>query len=125
MTLTEITSLANNFTDESATTTVAMAYANSALSSINVALKSTLPPITVAATEYVALHTDWMQLVVVPYVCWAIKMNDGSLNEAREYLYMFESGLKKLKTNKRTAIDTVYQGTGFASKYAITGYSNM
>lgn len=126
MNLTQLTSVANNYTDENFTTNITSSYANLAISKINVKLKSTLPMFsTDASTDYTALDDTWLMSVVVPFICWSIKMNDGSINEAREYQYQFEVGINDLNKNKKTAISEDYQGTGFKSVYKITPYNGM
>jgi hypothetical protein len=125
MTLTQLTTMANNFTDENVVPTVTMNYANSAISGVNIALKTSLPYFDDNVTNYIGLSDDWLQTVVIPYMCWAIKMNDSSINEAREFLFQYEKGLRVLKQNKKTAIPTDYQGTGFRNVYPITNYNGM
>jgi hypothetical protein len=125
MTLTQLTSISNNYTDENVIPQVTMQYANTALSKINVALKTTLPYFEDNITNYVGLSDDWLNIVVVPHICWAIKMNDSSINEAREFIFQYEQGIRELKKNKKTAIPLDYQGEGFSNVYKITSYNKM
>lgn len=122
MTLTDITNIANNYTDENFDTSVTIDYANSAISKVNIAVKSKLPLITDSTEEYIGLDDFWINDVIVPYVCWSIKMNDGSIAEAREYLYQFQSALQELKKNKKLVIAEEYQGDGFQTVYPIKQY---
>lgn len=124
MTLSEIASVANNYTDESIATGMIKSFINGAISKINITLKSKLPVIDDIVT-YTALSDDWQNAIIVPYVCWAIKMNDSSTNEANMYLYQYESGLRELKKYKQTAIAVDYQGDSFKTVYKIDGYSGM
>lgn len=124
MTLNDIASVANSYTDESISTTIIKGFVNSAISKINTNIKSILP--TIHDTEaYTALSDDWINSVIVPYVCWSIKMNDSSLNEANSYLYQYEVGMKELKKNKHEAISTDYQGSSFKTVYTMTRYNRM
>lgn len=125
MTLQNLTTIANNYTDENFSTNLTLGYMNTALSKINIALKSTLPFVSDASADYTALSDSWLIATVVPYLCWSIKMNDGSINEAREYQYQFETALRDLIKNKSTAIGTDYQGSGFKRVYQITPYTGM
>lgn len=124
MTLTEIASISNNYTDEILSTNVIKSFVNGAISKINITLKSTLPLIDDVLT-YTAISDDWQNTVIVPYVCWSIKMNDSSTNEANMFLYQYESGLRELKKNKQTAIAEDYQGDSFKTVYKITNYTGM
>lgn len=126
MTLAKLTEIANSYTDENFTTTQTIGYANTAISKINTELKSTLPLFPAnAATDYTDLSDDWLTLVVLPHICWSIKMNDGSLNEAREYLMQFQLGMRTLMKNKKQAIPEERQGSGFKTVYTITRYTGM
>lgn len=125
MTLTDLTNTANSYTDESFSAQVTMKYANTCIGIINTKLKSKLPLFTDVSTPYLALSDSWLETVVIPYLCWSIKMNDGSINEAREYQYQFEKGLAKLRIDKKLAVQEDYRDTGFSSVYKITNYSGM
>lgn len=126
MTLAQITEIANSYTDENFTTTQTFSYANTAISKINTKIKSILPFFSSnPQTAYTSLSDDWIMLVIIPHVCWSIKMNDGSLNEAREYLFQFETGLRTLEKNKKTAIAIELQGSGFKKVYPINRYAGM
>lgn len=122
MTLTELTVVANNYTDENFDTEYTLEFANAAISKINLYLKSTLPFFTDPSIDYTALSESWQRSIFVPYICWAIKMNDSSIEEAREYLFQYQEGLDLLKKNKKSAIPELYRGTGFTNVYPINQY---
>lgn len=124
MTLAEISQLANDYTDENFSTGMLRGFANTAISKINVTVGAKLP-LYDAVESYTALSSDWQNAVVVPYMCWSIKMNDSSLNEAGVYLNQYRQGIEELKRNKKTAIDEVFHGDGFQTIHTIAGYSGM
>lgn len=126
MTLAQLTQYANSYTDENFTTNQTLGYANTAISKINTELKSTLSMFnTNPSIDYTDLSDDWLMIVVLPHICWSIKMNDGSLNEAREYLMQFQIGLRSILKNKKHAIPEDKQGSGFQTKYTISRYTGM
>jgi hypothetical protein len=113
MTITEITRIANNYTDEVFTNLVCLDFANEAIAKINVALGATLPYMDLDS-DYTALEEQWIRTVVVPYVSYSIKLNDGSINESQiNFLQRYEQGIKELRKNKKQAISEVYKGTNF------------
>jgi hypothetical protein len=113
MTITEITRIANNYTDEVFTNLVCLDFANEAISNINIALGATLPNMTISG-DYTALAEQWIRTVIVPYVSYSIKLNDGSVNESQvNFLQRYERGMKELRKNKRTAIDDAYKSSNF------------
>jgi hypothetical protein len=113
MTITEITRIANNYTDEVFTASVCLDFANEAISKVNVALGATLPLMTLSS-DYTALADQWIRTVIIPYVSYSIKLSDGSINESQvNFLQRFEQGLKELRKNKRTAVDDSFKGDNF------------
>ena len=128
ITLSKLTSMANNDTDETFATTVTVDYFNSAISEINATLHSILPTIDVAVpaystTVYTALDDKWLITVVLPYIDYRIKMNDASLSEADRYKAIYQSGLIVLKRNKKVAIAEDYRDEGFLNAYRIYPFS--
>lgn len=119
MTLTEMTLAANNYTDENFDNDVTIDFANKAISKINLTLGSTLPFISEQSVNYSALGDTWIHAIVVPYICWGIKMNDGSIEEAREYLYQIEDGLIAIKRSKKSAVAEEYRGESFNNVHRI------
>lgn len=124
MTLSEIATLANDYTDENIRTSIIRGFVNTSLSRINAELKTKLPLID-EGEEYTALGSDWIHTIVIPYVCWSIKMNDGSLNEARMYELQYRDGIELLKINKHKAIDKAYFKDGFENMYTLSNYKGM
>jgi hypothetical protein len=97
MTITEITRIANNYTDEVFTTSVCLDFANEAIAKINVALGVSLPYMNLT-DSYTLLNQQWIRTVIVPYVSYSIKLNDGSINESQiNFLQRYEQGVKELK----------------------------
>jgi hypothetical protein len=123
MTITEITRIANNYTDEVFTASVCLDFANEAISKINIALGAKLPYYTPTGDYPTTIFGDeWQRTVVVPYVSYSIKLNDGSINESQvNFLQRFEQGMRELRKNKKQAIpDTkddngnfLYRGVNF------------
>jgi hypothetical protein len=120
MTITEITRIANNYTDEIFTTSVCLDFANEAIAKINVTLGATLPYMSLTS-DYTALDEQWIRTVIVPYVSYSIKLNDGSINESQiNFLQRYEQGVKELRKNKKQAIGAqdadgnyIYRGNNF------------
>jgi hypothetical protein len=113
MTITEITRIANNYTDEVFTNLVCLDFANEAIAKINVALGAALPDMTISA-DYTALDSQWIRTVIVPYVSYSIKLSDGSINESQiNFLQRYEQGIKELRKNKKQAISETYRGDNF------------
>jgi hypothetical protein len=125
MNLAQITQAANVYTDENFNVNISQVYANEAIARINIELKTKLPSFLEATSDdYTALPEKWIRTVIVPYVSYSIKMNDGSLNEADRFLQQFNQGLFSLKNNKHIVITENYQDTGFKNGYKIKPYSN-
>lgn len=125
MNLSQITAAANVYTDENFNTTTAQIYANEAIAKINIELKAKLPFFGIETNDdYTALDEKWLRTVVIPYVSYSIKMNDGSLNEADRFLRQFNQGLFTLKNNKRLAIEESFRDDGFLNGYKIKAYNN-
>ena len=120
MTLTDMAAIANNYTDENLDTLVLLAYANSAISKINIKVKANLPMIENSADPYTGLDDTWIYAIIIPHMCWSIKMNDSSLNEANTYLYQVQEGLMEIKKNKMDAIPEEFQKDSFQTKFVIT-----
>lgn len=108
---------ANQYTDENYSDDLLMAFANEAIAQINTEINVNLPFITDVVASYYALSESWIRALVIPYMCWSIKMNDGSLNEADRYQVTFNRSLEKLKINKNTAISEEYQNDDFNNHF--------
>lgn len=133
MTLKNLTDMANVFSDETVATSMTVHFFNTGISEINTTLKSKLPLIdsnianydTTAYTAFgtSALGDSWLIALLVPYIAYSIKMNDGSLNEAQLHLMKYREALNKLKKEKKTVIAEEYRDSGFSNAYLITPYS--
>ena len=117
MNLIDITQAANAFADENYDSSLVRHYVNTAISIINNRLKSKLPFITSEIDDYDALDDSWIMSLLVTYAAYGIKMNDGSLNEAQNYLMAFESAMRDLEESKLTAISEEYREPGFEGVY--------
>jgi hypothetical protein len=108
MRISEITRIANNYTDEVFTNLVCLDFANETIAKINVALGTKLPYMSIVtgttdSADYTALPEEWIRTVVVPYVCYSIKLSDGSINESQiNFLQRYENGIKELKKARST-----------------------
>lgn len=112
-TLKQIMSWSDAYTDEVQVKTGAVGYANTAISRINTKFNLKLPFITDIEEEYSALDDSWFVLFMTNYLSYGIKMNDGSLSEAREYKQNFEQALYDFEgVDKSTVISEVYLGDG-------------
>jgi hypothetical protein len=97
MTITEITRIANNYTDEVFQASICLDFANEAIAKINVALGTTLDYMD-GSSDWTLLSQDWIRTVIIPYVSYSIKLNDGSINESQiNFLQRYENGVKELK----------------------------
>jgi hypothetical protein len=120
MTITEITRIANNYTDEVFTASVCLDFANEAIAKVNVALGTTLPFMNLN-NEYTALAEQWIRTVIIPYVSYSIKLSDGSINESQvNFLQRYEQGIKELKKSRSSVFPNdpkhplyIYRGPNF------------
>jgi len=117
MTVEQITQLANNITDENIEASVVQGFLDNVVARINVTLDATLPFHTGVNVDYTALSENWQRLLFVSYASYAIKANDGSLNEADRYRSEFETSFRLLEEHKFKAIASTYQGTNFGNMY--------
>ena len=117
MTIADLQTLVNEMTDEVVEQATLKGYFNSVISRINVTLGSTLPEFTSSNTQYIALNDNWLRLLFVTYASYAVKANDGSLNEADRFRSEFESSFRLLEENRFNAIPTAYQGDNFGNIY--------
>lgn len=117
MTLVNITNAANAYTDENFEPTTVLFFVNEAISKINSELKCNLPLVEEILGDYTALSEKWITSLFIPYACYSIKMNDGSLNEADRYLSSFNDNFIRLIENKETAINESYREEDFDGIY--------
>lgn len=119
MNLTQVTEAANAFTDENFTTSLTIFFANEGVSFINARIGSTLPPFT-STGDYTALSDDWIRLLVIPYVSYSIKRNDGSTAEADRFFQNFLIGLIELENRKSDVIPVEFQPADFGGAYQVS-----
>jgi hypothetical protein len=119
MNLTQVTEAANAFTDENFITSLTIFFANEGISFINARIGSTLPPFSPTG-DYTALTDDWVRLLVIPYVSYSIKRNDGSTAEADRFFQNFLIGLIELENRKSDVIPEAFQPEGFGGAYQIS-----
>jgi len=124
MTLNEITTAANAFTDENFAASTIKVFADEAIAKINVELKSDLPYLH-SSSAYTALDDKYLRTTIVPYVCYSIKMNDGSLNEAEMFKRKWQEGLFTLSKQKKLAISEEYRAEGFDTAFLIKQYGRF
>lgn len=117
MTINQITTLANEMTDENFEASLIMGFVNNVIARTNVTLDASLPLFTAVDANYTALSENWQRLLFVSYASYAIKANDGSLNEADRYRSEFETSFRLLEEHKFKAIASIYQGTNFGNMY--------
>lgn len=118
MNLLEITNAANAFTDENFETTLTIFFANEGISFINSRINSSLPPFG-ATADYTAISDDWLRLLVIPYVSYSIKRNDGSVAEADRFFQNFLISLIELESKKSSVIPEAFQNEDFGGAYQI------
>ena len=85
ITVKDLYEISDAFTDELQEVVDGIHYANQAINRINTRIGLKLPEFLDEQTAYIALNENWLKTLVVPYMNWGIKMNDGSLNEADRY----------------------------------------
>lgn len=112
MTLLEITNAANAFADESFDRTITIFFANEAIAFINSRLRSKLPVFD-AVNNYTALSDDFIRLLIIPYVAYSIKRNDGSIAEADRFFQNFALGLVELESNSEFGIAEEFRNPEF------------
>ena len=118
MTITDITTAANSFTDEQISVNLVRYYVNECIGKLNIELRSILPTISsISDPTYTALSESWQLSLFIPYACYSIKMNDGSLNEADRYINKFNENLVKLIQDKNNAIAEAYRDSDFVAIY--------
>ena len=125
MNVTDMTSAANAYTDENFKPTQVLFFVNEAIGTINAQLNCSLPFVSDGTTDYTGLNETWIRQILIPYICYSIKMNDGSINEANMFYRSYEMGLQRISDNKRDAIPTAYQNSGFANAYQIDYVTNL
>lgn len=119
MTLSDMVTVANNYTDENFKSTLCLSFVNEAIGTVNAEFDCSLPFITDTEADYTALSETWIRQILIPYICYSIKMNDGSVSEASVFQNSYDRGMERLKNNKFTAIPDAYQSSNFARVFQI------
>ena len=97
MTLKDIVTNSQFFTDETVNSINYISVANKAIAVINTECKTLFPRISDDSTLYTSMPKDWLFTLLSPYISYAIKMNDSSLSEADRYLEEFYRALNNFK----------------------------
>lgn len=119
MTLNQIATAANNLCDENYSATLILEFVNQAIARINATINAKLPVFTALDVDYTAINDNWQRLLFISYASYAIKTNDGSLNEADRFRRDFETNFNLLQENRLKAIPTAYQDTYFGGIYQV------
>jgi hypothetical protein len=119
MTLDDLKKRAESFTDETITDDFALSYSSEALDIINTEAGLLLPYFVDLEEVYVAMPDSWIGRLIVPYLCYGIKMNDTSLPEAYEYKNKFDIALMKFKDIARSLLEEEFVDSNFSDVYAI------
>lgn len=106
MTLKDIVTNSQFFTDESISNVNYLSVANKAIAIINTECKTLFPRIENDGEKYTYIPKDWTFALLSPYISYAIKMNDSSLTEADRYLDEFYRALTNFKDILGTLVES-------------------
>jgi len=106
MTLSDIVTNSQFFTDETVANVNSLSVANKALSIINTECKTLFPFMENQNDTYTYMPSNWLFALLSPYLSYAIKMNDSSLSEADRYLEEFYRALNNFKDNLGSLLAT-------------------
>ena len=109
MTLKDIVTNSQFFTDETISNINYLSVANKAIAIINTECKTRFPRIEEDGLAYTYMPKDWLFALLSPYISYAIKMNDSSLSEADRYLEEFYRALNNFKDILGTLVES-YDG---------------
>lgn len=110
MTLEDIVTNSQFFTDETVAQINSISVANKALSIINTECKTLFPFMENLTDIYNYMPKNWLFSLLSPYISYAIKMNDSSLSEADRYLEEFYRALNNFKDNLGSLLDSYTEG---------------
>ena len=110
MTLSDIVTNSQFFTDETVAQINSVSVANKALSIINTECKTLFPFMENLTDLYTYMPKNWLFSLLSPYISYAIKMNDSSLSEADRYLEEFYRALNNFKDNLGSLLDSYVEG---------------
>lgn len=106
MTLKDIVTNSQFFTDESISSVNYLSVANKAIAIINTECKTLFPRIENDTEKFTYMPKDWLFALLSPYISYAIKMNDSSLSEADRYLDEFYRALGNFKDILGTLVES-------------------
>lgn len=106
MTLKDIVTNSQFFTDETINSINYLSVANKAIAIINTECKTLFPRIENDSVAYRYMPKDWLFTLLSPYISYAIKMNDSSLSEADRYLDEFYRALNNFKDILGTLVES-------------------
>lgn len=106
MTLADIVTNSQFFTDETVAQINSVSVANKALAIINTECKTLFPKMENLNDTYTYMPSNWLYALLSPYISYAIKMNDSSLSEADRYLEEFYRALNNFKDNLGSLLST-------------------
>ena len=106
MTLQEVITNSQFFTDETVIQVNSLSVANKALSIINTECKTLFPFMDNVTDTYSHMPSNWLFALLSPYLSYAIKMNDSSLSEADRYLDEFYKALNNFKDSLGSLISS-------------------
>lgn len=106
MTLQDIITNSQFFTDETIIQINSLSVANKALSIINTECKTLFPFMESLNAMYSYMPSNWLFALLSPYLSYAIKMNDSSLTEADRYLDEFYRALNNFKDSLGSLISS-------------------
>ena len=106
MTLQEVITNSQFFTDETVIQVNSLSVANKALSIINTECKTLFPFMDNVTDTYSYMPSNWLFALLSPYLSYAIKMNDSSLSEADRYLDEFYKALNNFKDSLGSLISS-------------------
>ena len=113
MTLKEIMTWSDGYTDEVLTEAMALGFANRTIAVINTNFNLELPFITDVDVDYTALNDNWFVRFMIATLSYGIKMNDGSITEAQEYKNDLEVAMYDFEaTDKTVVVGEDYVGDG-------------
>ena len=110
MTLSDIVTNSQFFTDETVAQINSVSVANKALSIINTECKTLFPFMENLTDLYTYMPKNWLFTLLSPYISYAIKMNDSSLSEADRYLEEFYRAQNNFKDNLGSLLDSYVEG---------------
>lgn len=120
MTIENILNNSKYLTDETISDENAINSINRCISLINTKCNTKFPYLTNLTSTYTYIPNKWLVSLLSPYLCYSIKMNDTSTNEANNYLDTFYNSLNEFKDKIATLVDNYENGdteSGISNEY--------